>query len=347
MNFPVMSFYVNCDAKVGYGHLMRSLTVARSLDANGLVKARFFMSEDSDIKLVKKFQFEIVRVAINQNPATQLISHLSPEEGPILLDSYDIDTQCLKSLRDNGFSVAMFEDGCRLDSYPCDLVIDSAPDAPSLPYKGLPATCIYLGSKYFPLRSEFSACLGIKTVKESIETIVISFGGSDKYDATMRVLEVLANIPGSFQIIAVLGPSYVGKAELASRFDQRVRTLRNVSDMAKVLGSADIAVSGGGNTASELAFLGVPMILLPLSNDQYSVANGMEKSGAAVCLGFHDKTANKVIAEALANLIGDVKRREEMIVAGRLQVDGNGANRITKAILSTLSKVDFKPLNLV
>jgi spore coat polysaccharide biosynthesis predicted glycosyltransferase SpsG len=163
----------------------------------------------------------------------------------------------------------------------------------------------------------------------------------------MRVLEVLANIPGSFQIIAVLGPSYVGKAELASRFDQRVRTLRNVSDMAKVLGSADIAVSGGGNTASELAFLGVPMILLPLSNDQYSVANGMEKSGAAVCLGFHDKTANKVIAEALANLIGDVKRREEMIVAGRLQVDGNGANRITKAILSTLSKVDFKPLNLV
>lgn len=334
MNAPVVSIRADCNANIGYGHVMRTLSVAQALRRNGVLRMRFLMVRDSDAKPVEDHGFEVLRLSCGQRGVEGITLHASPGDGPLLLDDYAVGQRDLEMLRRAGFRVVVFDDGRRLASYPCDVVIDSAPDAPLLPYRGLPETRFCLGSEYFPLRPEFKEHARPKAFRDPARTIVISFGGSDHDDITARLLGVLAGMDGNFDIIVILGPAYAGRAEKAAKRDRRVRVLRNVADMAAVLSAADIAVSGGGSTASELAYLGVPTMLLALSADQRPVARAMANAGAAVYLGRHDKVGNTDIRKTIAALIGDRRQRKTMSRAGRSLIDGEGSERIAQAILA-------------
>lgn len=342
MNTRVVSIRADCNADVGYGHVMRSLTVARSLGRNGAARARFIMARDSDARPVECFGLEVLRVSGDGVSIDDILAHASPEDGPLLIDSYAVGTKDLERLRRMGFGVAVFDDGRRLQRYPCDVVVDSGPEAPLLPYRGLPETQFCLGSDYFPLRPEFMQRKHPTAVRDTVKTIVVSFGGSDHDDITRRVLDAMVGLDGEFDIVAVLGPAYAGGAEEAAAADGRVFLRRDVADMADVFSGADVAVTGGGSTASELAFLGVPMVLLALSTDQVPVAEALANIGAAVYLGYHDRVTAAAVAQALTALIGDCRQREHMRRAGRALIDGKGAERIADAILAIPRRSDRK-----
>jgi spore coat polysaccharide biosynthesis predicted glycosyltransferase SpsG len=329
----VVSIRADCNAEIGYGHVMRCLSVAKALCRNGAARTRFLMTKNSDAELVENAGFEVLEILGGGTDIEEILIHASPEDGPLLLDSYAFNAGYLEMLRQTGYRVAIFDDGNRLDLYQCDMVVDSAPEAASLAYHGLPETRFCLGSDYFPLHPEFIKNSRPKAVLETPKIIVVTFGGSDHDDITLRVLDAMAGIDGDFDIITILGPAYSGQAEDAAGNDLRVRLHRNVTNMSALLGSGDIAVSGGGNTASELAFLGAPMVLLALSPDQASVAEAFSNADAAIYLGFHDRVEEAAIAETLRTLIGDHGQRQKMSRAGRALIDGRGADRIANAIL--------------
>ena len=297
---------------------------------------RFLMAQDSDIELVKTAGFEVLEILNGETDIEEILIHASPEDGPLLLDSYAFNAGYLEMLRQAGYRVAIFEDGNRLELYRCDMVVDSAPKADSLAYYGLPETRFYLGSDYFPLHPEFRNLAQPKAIHETPKTIVVTFGGSDNDDVTSRVLNAIADINGDFDTVTILGPAYSGQAEDVAENDLRVRLHRNVTSMAALLGSGDIAVSSGGNTASELAFLGIPMILLSLSPDQDRVAEALSNAGAAIYLGHHDQVGEATITETVGTLIDDHDQREKMSRAGLELIDGKGAERIADAILSLM-----------
>lgn len=334
MTIRAISIRADCGAECGYGHVMRSLTVAQTLRRSGGVRPQFIMARNSDPTPVEAAGLEVRYLVGSGLGTVEIMAGLSPEEELLLLDTYNVGSGDLKILRDAGYRVAMFDDGRRLESYPCDVVIDSAPEAASLPYRGLPETVFCLGSRYFPLRDEFRRQRRREAARKSVETVVVSFGGSDHDDVTICVLDAMAEVKGDFEIVAILGPSYAGRAAEAKNRDPRVRLCKGVRNMAAVLGAADVAVAGSGGTASELAFLGVPMILMALSPDQVPVAMAMERAGAAIELDRHDGIKNAALAGALNSLIGDPRQREAMRLAGRALIDGKGAERIADVILS-------------
>jgi UDP-2,4-diacetamido-2,4,6-trideoxy-beta-L-altropyranose hydrolase len=343
-SIPVVSIRADCNAEIGYGHVMRCLTVARALSRNGAARTRFLMTHNSDAEFVETAGFEVLEILSGETDIEEILIHASPEDGPLLLDSYAFNAGYLKMLRQTGYRVAIFDDGNRLDLYQCDMVVDSAPEAASLAYHGLPETRFCLGSDYFPLHPEFRKNSRPKAVLEAPKTVVVTFGGSDHDDVTLRVLDAMAGIDGDFDIITILGPAYSGQAEDAAGNDSRVRLCRNVTNMSALLSSSDVAVSGGGNTASELAFLGVPMVLLALSPDQAPVAEALSNADAAIYLGFHDRVEDAAIAETLRTLIGDPAQRQKMSRAGPGLIDGKGAERIADAILSMMAEaVGEKP----
>jgi spore coat polysaccharide biosynthesis predicted glycosyltransferase SpsG len=330
---PAVSIRADCGARHGYGHVMRSLTVAQALRSAG-APPRFIMARTSDTAPVEEAGFEVRRLAGDGLGTSEIMALLAPNDGPLLLDTYEVASGDLRTLRDVGFRVALFDDGQRLESYHCDVVIDSAPDAASLPYRGLAETVFCLGSRYFPLRDEFRNGRRDAPARRSVRTIVVSFGGSDHDDVTFQALDALAGIKGDFVVVSVLGPAYAGRAEEAKARDPRVRLMRDVRDMAAVLGAADVALAGSGGTASELAFLGVPMILLALSPDQVPIAEAMERAGAAFYLGRPEDVESATVARALGSLMGDRARRDAMHAAGRALIDGKGAERIAEVILA-------------
>jgi len=332
---PNVCVCADANASVGYGHVMRCLAVAEVLKKLG-VAVNFLMEPSSDHALVEANGYDVIVLKQYEFPAEQIIAALRPENSLLLFDSYAISFDDLEKLHSAGFVVALFDDGMRLEDYGCGLVIDCAPGASTLPYRGFPETRFCLGADYFPLRQEFKKARGKEGIADRVKTIIVTFGGSDPDDVTHKVLNAMANIDGDFEIVAVLGPAYAGRAVEAPTADGRVKTVRSVLDMGALMVTADLAICGGGCTALELAYLGVPMVVLPLSPDQMPLARSL--AGAALCLEGINSVRDTDIVAAIRSLLNDKYKRQNMHFAGRALVDGLGSERVASAILSITTK---------
>ena len=333
-----VSVYTHAGLTMGYGHIMRCLAVAEALRNLG-VGIRFIMDSTSDRTPAEAAGYFVMVLRESELTTEYFISNLNPEDGPLLLDSYAITSNELEKVRAAGFGVAIFDDGMRLKNYPCDLVIDSAPGAKQLPYRGLPQTQFCLGADYFPVRREFVSARRERSIADQVKIIIVSFGGSDNDDVTSTVLKAMAGIDGYFQILTVLGPAYIGQACEFTKIDKRIQIVRNVSDMAALMVTADVAVCSSGGTALEFAYLGIPMVLLSLSPDQLPIARALVQAGEHLN---DNKAINDTdVARAVSMLIADKPKRQSMHLAGPTLIDGRGSERVASAIFSIISRQAF------
>lgn len=316
---------------LGYGHVCRTLSVASRLQATGGMQVRYLMKPESDSKLPQTSGYDVVRLP--DDSIKGVMEAVEPENGPLILDFLDLKSEDLMRLQQAGFCTVVFTDGQRLKTYPANVVVDYAPGATQLPYQGLTTTCFCLGPAYFPLRREFLNQQAHRKPRDAVQNVVITFGGSDPDDQTSRILQLLSRKPHPWKIIAILGPGYTGQAEKIASPDGSVELLRNVTDMAQVLVRAGLAISGAGGTALELAYLGVPGLLLVLSEDQQSIASAMAQVGAAINLGWSEHVCDHDIWHTIEQVAADSTRLNEMSEAGQRLVDGQGSDRITRAII--------------
>lgn len=332
MTVPIILIRVDCSTKIGYGHVMRCLTVARALSLNEEARVRFLMAEDSDASPVEALGFEVRRLSGNEAGISDLPAHAAPEDGLVLIDTYALTASDLDTLNAAGFCVAVFDDGCRLDDYPCGMVIDSAPGADTLAYRSTTDARFYLGPSYYPLRQEFLDC---RKQEARDERIIVTFGGGDANDQTARVLKILETISLPWEITAILGPGYEGEAEAIFAASSKIRLQRNPLPLAPLMAAAGIAVSGAGGSALELAYLGTPSVLIPLSKDQEGIADALGEIKAAVSLNSWNTCSDQDIGDAVLALMNDTARQSALSSQARSVIDGQGAGRIAVAITET------------
>lgn len=313
--------------EIGYGHLVRTRTILRAIARKMDIEVRYLVRPDSDTSLIDEagWSTEVVE-------DDSWIERLDPKAGPVLVDSYTTTVDHLDRLRDTGSLVVMLEDGKRLERYPVDLLIDSAPGASKLPYKGEMATLFALGVQYLPLRREFLELERVESVRDRDPHILLTFGGSDPEDISSRLLPIIERMEGVGRITVVLGPGYQGHVSLSDA-GGRVVILRNVTRMSELMQDADLAISAGGGTALELAYVGVPTLLMPLTPDQQPIAYALVEAGASRMLTFQQDGEGATVAEQIDVLLHDRDARSAMNRAGRALVDGRGAERIAHLIL--------------
>ena len=97
---------------------------------------------------------------------------------------------------------------------------------------------------------------------------------------------------------------------------------------------ADVAISAAGGTCWELAFLGVPMILVTASRDQEENVSAISKTGAALSLGWHANLSEDDVLEAIRKVMKDREKRRAMSKSGQALVDGRGAARVVEFLQS-------------
>jgi len=103
--------------------------------------------------------------------------------------------------------------------------------------------------------------------------------------------------------------------------------------MPKWIAWADLVVCAGGSTCWEVAFLGLPGIVLVLADNQRRLADAMAELGSVVHLGEVAKVSPEQIADALSRLAADDHLRRRLSRRGRCLVDGRGAARTVQALL--------------
>jgi spore coat polysaccharide biosynthesis predicted glycosyltransferase SpsG len=162
-------------------------------------------------------------------------------------------------------------------------------------------------------------------------------GGGDARGVTAEVIRALECVDvDGLEVTVVVGagnPRFREIESAARHAAFAVRLLRDATSMPELMAAADIAVSAGGITSWELAFMGLPAAVCVLAENQRGTAAALGARGIALDLGWHTEMSISEMAGKLSGLARDRSMRLTMSQRGRQLVDGMGADRVVQVLL--------------
>lgn len=198
----------------------------------------------------------------------------------------------------------------------------------------------YVGPRYALLDPQFAEWhRRERPARDGSPSLLIALGGDDPFCLTSKVMRALESHPPRLAVTVVIGPAFVNEGEIAqvaagSRHRYTVR--QNASNMAELMAHADVAFTGGGLTALELACAGTPGLVLCEVPHQLETAAVLEQRGAALSLGFGVTVPDSELVRAARALLDDDARRRLMSEAGKRLIDGAGCARVASALVAAV-----------
>jgi UDP-2,4-diacetamido-2,4,6-trideoxy-beta-L-altropyranose hydrolase len=255
----------------------------------------------------------------------------------VVADGYHFEAQWQKQINSAQLRLLFFDDFGHAGHYHADYVLNQnlAPD-PNWYRRCEPWTRLLLGTRYAQLRPQF---LDWRKWQRHIPTVarkvLVTLGGADPDNATGKVLEALSRV-GNLEARVVVGGSNPHLESLrisASRLSSSVRLEVDATNMPELMAWADLAVAAGGTTSWELAFMGLPSLVLILAENQRDIALKLAQAGVIRTLGWHAAVTPDQIATALDQLASNQVERQRLSQNGQQLVDGLGTQRIIRLLL--------------
>ena len=331
---------IRCDAShdVGFGHVMRCLSLADELQNNYGCIAIFLMRQ-------AEIGFESVRAKGYTVITPETKHHFDYQKwvkdgvkdtkaDTLILDVRDdLPRGILKSLKSDKIFIVTLDDPSdrRLDA---DLAFyPPVPQVRHMNWTDFDGE-LYSGWEWVIVRKEFT--VNIKRTKNKRPVILVTMGGSDPQGLTLKAVKALDTIREDFDVVVILGKGFQLQEELSTLLSTTKRNFdlrQNVQNMAKLMASADFAVASFGVTAYELAAVGVPAIYLCLTEDHSQSASAFVNAGIAVNMGVHDLISETRLADTITKYISNTSLRLNMIKCNKQLPKIYGANRIAALIL--------------
>jgi len=366
----------DANSKIGMGHVMRCLSVADALLKHG-EEVLFVTADDTPVPLLTKkgvpyrvlhtdyadMEAELPGLLCILQELTQraelpeeVLSRMSSQRKDIaiLVDSYYVTEKYLAALKKRITTIYM--DDIYAFSYPVDMLINYNIYGEEMGYEKDAAfadTKLLLGTKYVPLREEFSAGAGYvqsrKEFSEGVENvtpaanggILITTGGSDSFNLAgqllMEAMKYDALKTKEYHVVSGSLNPHIGELQALAQKHENIHIHCNVTNMAELMAESEVALSAGGSTLYELCAVGVPVIAFSFAENQEHLVQTFVKRGIAQYGGNYRTDGNKMIQNTIAGLeklCGDEALKTEYRRKALQLVDGKGAERIAEALLS-------------
>ena len=347
---------VDAGEKIGAGHLMRCIALAQAWqDLSGNVT--FLSHCDNDIlcKRVIDEGFNLIPIDKPHPDPSDIIQTLSllkhhalcsmPSAPPwYILDGYHFTPDYQKAIRENGYKLLIIDDMAHLDHYHADILLNQNIHASSLQYSCDRDTVKLLGCKYVLLRREFWSWHGWKrTISKKARKILVTMGGGDPDNVTSKVIEAIKLLSNpNLEVRVVVGPSNPYLFELKHailRAPCSIRFVVNTSNMPELMAWADVGILAGGSTCWEIAFMGLPTLIITISDNQVGIAEGLGSAGAAVDLSWHVNISVNQCARALEEILQDKNKRACLSEQGQEVINGKGRQNVMRAMLAEQIKL--------
>ena len=257
----------------------------------------------------------------------------------IALDGYGFSFDYQARLRNAGGRVLVIDDTAHQPRYSADVILNQNGGADDLVYCANSDTRLLLGPRFALLRPEFrSIRTPPRPVQARIENVLITFGGSDPANYTVRTLRALRQQGlTSVALRTVLGPANVHSAAVRSEIalwpNPGHVLLEDARDVSRHMAWADLAIGAAGSTVWELACCGLPAVLFVTAGNQERSAAAAEASGVALNLGeWSDGRTEEQLARAINLRLASAEVRTSMAERGHALVDGCGAERVVNVL---------------
>lgn len=358
-------FRTDASLQIGSGHVMRCLTLADALRAQGaqcqfisrahpghlleVIRQRGY-KVNSLVAPVQKAQDAIESITTTGQPAhaswlgstwqtdaqetAAVLAGLKPDW--LVVDHYALDEPWEEALAGH-YSKLMVIDDLADRPHCSDLLLDQNLGRLPQDYASLvPTNCqVLTGPRYALLRPEFAALrpysLQRRQAQPSLRQLLVTMGGVDQTNATGQVLQVLTTctLPPDFRICVVMGlttPWLQNVRELAAQMPWPTEVVVNVNDMAQRMAESDLSISAAGGTSWEQCCLGLPTLMVVLAENQQPGAQAMEAAQAVRLIGAVADIATQ-LPLAVAELIEPARQSRMSLVASAVS-DGSGVEKI-------------------
>ena len=310
-------FRVDASLETGAGHVMRCLTLADALRADGAPSC--FVSREHPgnlIALVRQHGYEVLPLpavtmasyhAVDSEPyarwlglpwqedAVQTLAEMTARGTPewLVVDHYALDERWECAVRAGCRNLLVIDDLANR-RHDADILLDQTFGRQQADYQGLlnPGCELRCGVENVLLRPEFDDWRARSLARRSspvLKRILVSLGGVDKDNTSREILLALdrCGLPSDVEICLVLGESSPWVSEmrqLAGQLKTKVELKVAVANMAELLAGCDLAIGAAGTSAWERCCLGVPTLMLVLSDNQQEIAARLSSTGAAELL---------------------------------------------------------------
>ena len=322
-------YRVDGGTRLGMGHIQRAAVLGAELQ--GDFDIRFYVREDdTGFRYLKNAGFDTLRIPQDMHKEEEANMLSAPV---ILVDILDTRKSYMAALKGRDSRLVTFENqgpGAAV----AEIVINAMVEGPENRDYVFNGTRYLKGARYKILSPDFDNTFPKKKKNGTLE-VVVTLGGGDVTGILPKVLRSIAEIKKDIHVTAIAGPAHKEfgglKRELKG-ISERIDLFKEVSNMAELLSRADVAITAGGGTLYEIAFLGVPGIVICQCDHQQQNAARFEKKGTVINLGYASKVTSTAVQEALSDLLEDPEKRKEMSEKGKDLIDGQGRERVTGII---------------
>ena len=343
----IRRFLFRCDVSpaIGFGHLRRCLTLAKELKECGALV--FFACRAADFDLTKELRhvaddWTVLDWSLAPEADAQETIRLYQQRNmeAVIIDHYRVNVAYQERLYRSGVRWLQFDWSARQPLW-ANWVLSASPAAEESAYlavKQRDETRLLLGPSYALLRREFRQWQPQPRLHEQVRKILLTFGGGDDKGTVLFCLEAIKSLAPAIERIVLVSGANPRLPEITDWVDRNskanVTLVVDETEIAMRMAEADLAIIAGGTTTFETAAMGLPSLIMQLADNQAPNASAWARVGAAIYVGPFSSLHADTLERRVTSLINDTGLRKSMSDAGRALVDGLGAQRVARILLS-------------
>ncbi|MBD2113948.1 MULTISPECIES: UDP-2,4-diacetamido-2,4,6-trideoxy-beta-L-altropyranose hydrolase [Cyanophyceae] len=347
-------FRADASTQIGTGHVMRCLALAQACLAEG-GQAHFLMGCEG-ATLAQRLTGEGVAVSYGSVPwaseadAQNTIALAKDLQADwVIVDGYHFGAEYQKWLKDVGTKLLVLDDYGHATHYWADIVLNQNITAEEEIYANRESyTKLLLGTRYALLREEFWPWRSWKRQITPIASkVLVTLGGSDPSNITLAVIQALQKAEiAELEAVVVAGASNPHCSELAQAvkgWEKSITLKQNVTNMPELMAWADLAITAGGSTCWETAFMGLPSMAIPLVENQTAIVKTLSSLDAVVSISSHEAFEINSFAHCLEKYLKQQELRSSLSKKFSNLVDGYGSERLAMVLQESL--IRLRPVN--
>ena len=198
-----------------------------------------------------------------------------------MVDGYQFGSEYQIRLKKANLNLLFIDDYGHADSYCADLVLNQNIYACEELYKERECnTELLLGPAFVLLRKDFWPWRCCHRINPDVAAkILISLGGSDPDNATLKIVRSLRNLAAhgiEATVVAGGGNTHIEALQKESESSSvPIQILENAPNMPELMAWADMALISGGTTTYEAAFMGLPCMIVIIAENQVQLPKSL------------------------------------------------------------------------
>lgn len=319
---PDLIFRVDGDEQIGLGHIYRMYALAKIL--KDWFNSTFYIQEPSPsiIQMIEGGGFRIFALPKTDRKSNAFYQELHnttiKKNDIVVLDGYHFDARYQQELKSLDCKLISIDDIYATTFY-ADAVINHIGGLTENRYSSGGNTSFYLGPDYAILRPAFLVERPAIPAGSRINRLMITLGGADSNNVTMKILQTLEPHLHEFSTISVvIGSAYRFEDELRTYIQPRenIKVLKNISEqeMYETMYQSGMAICSASTVSYEYAAVSGLLFITQTADNQKDLYKYLLEGKLGLPL---EKMTEVITAEKKEDHYIELSARQREILDGR------------------------------